>query len=158
MTEVTAPLSSERGWSKNEKRLFRDQASLLILWIAVIALCGACNERRESSYRSLADAIAAGEATRGWIPDWLPPSSHAIKLAYDPSSPRTWCAFEFSPDDSQRLREKLTRVDALPSRVRGIGNPDLSWWPEFLTGDLDGGGPQKRGFDVYVMTETDIGT
>jgi hypothetical protein len=141
------------GIARNERSYFRGRAGLVVLWVVVCVLCAGCNERRESRYRSLADALKAGEVTRGWLPDWLPASSRAITLAYDPSSPRTWCTFEFSPDDSQRLRERLTPVEGLPQRVRHVENPGLSWWPQFLTGELDVAESQKRGFELYVVEE-----
>ncbi len=124
--------------------------------IAASAFLQACSDRQESSYASLNDAINAGEVTRGWIPDYLPRSSHAIRIIYDPSSPRTWCAFEFFPADSGDLKRNLTSVNALPERVKHVDDPGLSWWPRILKGDIDVARFHRDGFDAYVAEEPDI--
>jgi len=72
---------------------------------------------------------------------------------YEPSSPRTWCAFEFSPADSQGLRENLSIVSALPGRLKYIDDPGVSWWPAFLKGNLDIVRFRAEGFDAYVAQE-----
>jgi hypothetical protein len=127
------------------------------VWLALSVLCASCSDQREMSYESLANAIAAGESTRGWMPEWLPPSSHAIKITYDPSSPSTWCTFEFSPDDVQLLQGSLTRVDVPPPSVLRIRNPGVSWWPAVLTGDLDVVELRSRGFALYTVMEPGVG-
>ena len=129
-----------------------------MLYIASSVLFQACRESRESVYLSFADAVKAGEISHGWVPGFLPSSSRAIHLIYDPSSPRTWCAFQFSPNDSQPLRENLTSVDTLPPRGRRIANPGVSWWPDFLTGDVDVRTLHDHGFVPYVVVEPDIGS
>jgi hypothetical protein len=128
----------------------------LVLSVASIALYRACRESRESLYGSLADAVKAGEVTRGWLPDFLPESSRNIRMLYSADSARTWCAFEFAPDDSQRLREKITNVDVLPERVKHIGNPGVRWWPDFLNGDVDIGKFRERGFLPYIAQEPNV--
>jgi hypothetical protein len=64
---------------------------ILCVGLSLILAAG-CGDRRESFYPSLADAIRAGEINRGWIPDFLPESSRAIHIIYDPVSPRTYSA------------------------------------------------------------------
>ena len=134
----------------------RARVLLVSTCIAASAFLQACSGRRESSYASLADASEAGEITRGWIPDYLPGSAHSIHIVYDPSSPRTWCTFEFSPTDSQTLKKNLTSINALPQRVKRIDDPRLSWWPDFLKGDLEVPRFHRDGFDAYVAEEPDI--
>src|SRR5258707_11056670 len=100
---------------RNRRSRCRARIIVAILCLSSSALFQACpDERRESLYSSLADAVKFGEITRGWIPSFLRSSSRAIHVFYNVSSPRTWCAFEFFPDDSQRLRENLTSIDTLP--------------------------------------------
>lgn len=135
---------------------FRMRVVLMSLCVAAIALVQSCGNRRNLFYGSLADAKRAGEIDRGWIPDYLPKSSHSIHVAYDPESPRTWCAFEFSPVDSQILDNNLTHVDTVPARVKHLGDPGRSWWPDFLTGTLDPAKIRRRGFDLYVAVEPDV--
>lgn len=117
-----------------------------------------CREPHQSVYPTLAAAIKSGEITRGWLPDFMPASAHDIRIAYDPSSSMTWCAFRFSPDDSQLLRSHLTRPQVLPPRVRRLDSSGLKWWPDFLKGNLNLAAIQCHGFTVYVVTEQDVGT
>jgi hypothetical protein len=112
-----------------------------------------CSDRQESFYPALADATRAGEITRGWIPDFLPESAQAIHIIYDPGSPRTYCAFEFSPDDSQRLIKDLNNLDALPPSVRDVQRSGVSWWPAMLKGNLDVERIHRAGFKLYIVEE-----
>ena len=124
-----------------------------------LMLAAGCGDRRESFYPSLADAISAGEIDRGWIPDFLPESSRAIHIIYDPASPRTYCAFEFSPNDSQRLVKNLTNLEALPPSVKHVQRSGMSWWPAVLRGDLDLSKIHEAGFKVYFFEEpTPVGS
>jgi len=140
----------------NAKSRFRARVVLLGMCIAAGVLLQACGDRQESSYATLADAAKAGEINRGWIPGYLPASSHAIHIVYDPSSPRTWCAFEFFPADSQSLKKNLTSVNVLPQRLQRVDGPGASWWPDFLKGDLDVGRFHENGFNAYVAEEPDV--
>jgi len=125
---------------------------LLCVGLSLIFAAG-CGERRESFYPSLADAISAGEINRGWIPDFLPESSRAIHIIYAPESPRTYCAFEFSPSDSQGLVKNLTNLDALPPSVKHVQRSGVSWWPTVLRGDLDLMKIHEAGFKAYLSEE-----
>lgn len=42
-----------------------------------------CGHDQSTFYPSLADADKAGEITHGWIPEFLPKSTHAIRQVYD---------------------------------------------------------------------------
>src|SRR5207253_11025087 len=112
------------GHERNRDK--RRVATASLVCLLSIALLQACRKGQERFYPVLADATKSGEVTRGWLPDFLPKSSSKIHLLYDPSSPRTWCAFEFSPTDTQRLRGNLTSVEATPARVRYIEDPHAS--------------------------------
>ena len=160
----TKPLSISLFYSRlprsvrgNRRTVSRWRVAISALCIVSSALLQGCRERHEYFYPSLADAARSGEITRGWMPDFLPASSRTIHIAYDPSSPRTWCTFEFSSDDSQRLRENLRSVTSLPPRVKRIGTPGPSWWPDFLKGDVDVTTIRGNGFASYIVTEPDVG-
>ena len=115
-------------------------------------LVAGCGDRRESFYRSLADADKDGAITRGWIPDdILPGSSRDIHEVHEISPEKEWCAFEFLPTDSQGLRKNLKSVDALPPSVRRVPNSGMSWWPAALQGNLDVENVHKAGFELYVV-------
>jgi hypothetical protein len=110
-------------------------AAFCVLLTSICLACG--GERFESLYPSLADAEKDGAVIRGWIPDFLPESSRAIHELHRISGGKTWCAFEFVPGDSGRLRKNVKNVDVLPASVRRILDPGVSWWPTVLVGNLD---------------------
>jgi hypothetical protein len=111
---------------------------------------------RESFYPSLADAGKAGEITRGWIPDFLPKSAKRIHEAHRIEHPRTWCAFEFSPPDSEDLRKNLQAVDTLPTSVTRILSPGVPWWPTVLEGDLDLKKVNGAGLELYKVVRPNV--
>jgi len=128
--------------------------SKVSLGFAVLGLLRAAfgSDRKEYFYQTLADAGKAGEATRGWIPDDLiPSSSRTIHLAEQLSPSKEWCAFEFPPDDGEILRRNLKSIDSLPPSVRQVRSPGASWWPEMLRGNLDVKKINKEGFQLYVV-------
>jgi hypothetical protein len=114
----------------------------------------------ESFYASLAEADKDWAITRGWIPDFLPASSRTIHEVHDLSPSKEWCAFEFLPSDSQILRKKLNRFEALPSSVRRVPSPGVAWWPAILKGDLDVEKIRGVGLDLEIvkMPETSVST
>lgn len=131
---------------------------LIGVWLSVSLSCASCSTQRDLHYESLADAVAAGETARGWIPEWVPTDARAIRLTYDVSSPRTWCMFELPPGRAQLLGKELTSDDVPPPSVRRIRNPGVRWWPDFLTGELDVVGLRRRGIAVYTVDEPGGGT
>jgi len=125
---------------------------LIVGWVVVAPVTTSLNDRYESFYPSLAEADKDGAITRGWIPDdLLPSSSRTIHELHDLSPSREWCAFEFATDDSQRLRKNLKSIDVLPPPVRRVRNPDVSWWPGVLKGNLDIARIRSDGFDLYEV-------
>lgn len=143
-----------RALSLIRNGLVRPKTLLLVILLCVGLTCVlvACHsDRRESFYPTLADADKDGATTRGWIPDLLPGSSRAIHEVHDISPSTEWCAFEFLPADSENLRKNLKSVDALPSSVRHVPNPGMSWWPAVLQGNLDSGKIRRAGLDLYTV-------
>jgi hypothetical protein len=110
-----------------------------------------CGDHQEHFYQTIADADKDAATNRGWVPDeWLPKSTHAIHEAHELSPENEWCAFEFDPADSQKLRKVLTHADSLPAGLKHVPNPHASWWPEPLRGDLDLSKIHSAGLDVYT--------
>jgi hypothetical protein len=124
--------------------------------LSVVLISQSCRERRESYYGSLSDAVGAGAIANGWVPDFLPESTHSIHEVHNPASPRTWCAFAFSPNDSQRFLRSVRAVDALPAPVSDIGDPGAAWWPSFMKGKLDVSSIRAQGFTLYIAEEPDV--
>ncbi len=121
-------------------------------WVAFARLSATFSDRFESSYPSLAEAKKDGAIDRGWVPDdILPSSSRNIHEVHDLSPSREWCAFEFAPYDSERLRKSLKSIDVLPPSVRRVRDPKVPWWPTALKGNLDAQGIRNQGFDLYAI-------
>jgi hypothetical protein len=135
---------------------------VIIVWLCLVCLLLACSgDRNESFYPSLADEDKAGAITHGWIPDdLLPGSSRSIHEVHESSPSIEWCAFEFSPTDSQGLRKNLKSVDVPPPSVKRVPDPYVSWWPAVLRGNLDVNEIHKDGFNLYavVRPETSVTT
>jgi hypothetical protein len=120
--------------------------------IGLISVLLGCGDHQEHFYRTPADANRDGATDRGRVPDYvLPASVHSIHEAQELSPENEWCAFEFEPTDSEKLRENLKRVDALPPSVERIPNPHAPWWPAMLRGDLDTSKIRSAGFEVYTF-------
>ena len=119
-------------------------------WLVVARLSAKFSDRYESFYPSLGEAAKDGAITRGWVPDeLLPRSSRSIHEVHNLSPSTEWCAFEFTPADSQNLLSKLRHVAVLPPTLRHVPRPGVSWWPSVLVGDLDVEQIHKSGFDLY---------
>jgi hypothetical protein len=152
---------AEIPWMVNMTRSsLRDYtlSSKLPVLVTIVCVGFACvslscsGDRNESFYSSLADADKAGAITHGWIPaDLLPGSSRAIHEVHEISPSTEWCVFEFLPPDSQGIRKNLKSVDALPSSVKHVPSPGVSWWPPVLKGNLDVEKIHTAGFDLYVV-------
>jgi hypothetical protein len=134
---------------------------LIVAWVVLAHLATSYSDHYESFYPSLAEAGKDGAITRGWVPDdLLPNSSRAIREVHDLSPSREWCAFEFDPADSQRLRKNLKSVEVIPAPVRRVPDPHVSWWPSTLKGNLDAGAIHKEKLDLYAVErpETSVTT
>ena len=134
---------------------FRRVAIFTASVLCVTLVCQSCRESMDSYYASLSDAVEAGAITRGWVPGFLPESSHAIHEVHNPASPRTWCAFAFSPGDSKRFLQKVREVATLPASVSKIEDPGKAWWPVVLKGDIDLSSIRTQGLTLYVAEEPD---
>ncbi len=144
------------GRPQHLSRLAKISALTFILlasgWIVIPRIAAKFGDRVESFYPSLSDAANKGVITRGWIPDdFLPSRSHSIHELHDLSPSTEWCAFEFTPTDSQRLLANLKHVEVPPSLLERIPRSGVAWWPADLEGDLDVEKIQKAGFLLYVV-------
>ena len=149
------------GMVAMNKRRLRAKALLLVTILCVTCVLIACHgDRRESFYPAFADAERDGAITRGWIPYFLPESARAIHEVHDISPSTEWCAFEFSPGDSERLRRSLKGVDALPRSVQRVPKPGVSWWPVLLQGNLEVEKIHRAGFELQMFerSETAVST
>jgi hypothetical protein len=141
-----------RRFGSPSKPLAIAVVAVIVFVVGWVVVSRVFDDRSESFYPSLAEAGKDGAITRGWIPDdLLPRSSREIHEIHDLSPNTEWCAFEFAAADSENLRKNLKSVDALPTSVRGVPNPEVSWWPNMLKGTLDGERIHREGFDLYTV-------
>ena len=100
--------------------------------VALLLLALGCNHP-SSRYPTLLAAEEQGAISRGWIPDFLPPSSREIVEAHDLDTNEVWGRFEFAAHD---LGPFLDRIRAL--EVDMVGDERIraprgaAWWPPEL--------------------------
>ena len=97
----------------------------------------------------MSDANHDGAIERGWIPDYLPASSHDIHEKHRLSNPTTWCSFAFLPTDSESLRKALQPLDTSTTSVARIESPDATWWPVLFEGAIDVKKVHEAGYQLY---------
>jgi hypothetical protein len=125
---------------------------IAICCLVLIAILVGCTHDQQSFYATRSDAEKKGEFERGWLPDFLPKSSHAIQLAYDLSPSRVWCGFEFNREDTQTLLSNVKPADPLAPPIGQIPDPRVQWWPKALEGNLNAQAVQRAGFELYSVT------
>lgn len=127
---------------------------LIALCIVGISFMQACSDRVKSFYPSIRDAANAGAITHGWIPNYLPENSRKIYEVHDIDSSVTWCVYEFSIKEAQSFKKALSsEVNSLPKSLNYIKNPGITWWPEFLRGEVSARKIKENGFHLYVVKE-----
>ncbi|MDP9350456.1 MAG: hypothetical protein M3P51_02785 [Chloroflexota bacterium] len=102
-----------------------------VLGLVVALLSGGCDEQPYRRYADAADAIAAGERERGWLPVWLPKSARDVHLQNDVDTNEWWLRAQVSPAAADSLRPLLLPVD--PDSVELLPpNRGSRWWFEGL--------------------------
>jgi hypothetical protein len=122
--------------------------------VLIVVLVG-CRDNHDTDafYTSRTDATKSGEFDRGWLPEFLPESTHAIHIAYDLSPSKVWCAFGFNPADSEKLVNNLQPVDPQKIAISQIPSPHVKWWPQHLSGKLDVQKIQGTGLTLYSTSK-----
>ena len=107
--------------------------SVIALAMLLIPACG-CRDQLFRQYPTTSDAIAAGEAERGWLPVWLPDEATDIHLQSDLDTNRSWLRFELPPERAEKLKSSLRRVSQNDVKYVGWSRPcsASSWWPNSL--------------------------
>ena len=90
------------------------------------AMTSCVDTRLDASYRTMADAIADGAVTRGWIPEWLPANATDLDEVHDLDSNESALSFSVPANTKLALPVECEPVQAgetLPTRF------DRNWWP-----------------------------
>ena len=81
-------------------------------------------------YPTCAAAVAAGEQTRGWLPEWVPNTASDLHLQSDLDSNEWWLRFRLPGAARDSLKSRLTPAD--PTSVRPSKPGGAAWWFEGL--------------------------
>ncbi len=82
-------------------------------------------------YATHAEAVAAGEVQRGWLPEWVPKSATDLHMQSDVDNNQWWMRLDLPSVAAESLRRTLVSVPAGSVSVR---KPSRSgaWWFEGL--------------------------
>ena len=95
------------------------------------ALCVGCGEIQSATYATYADAVAAGEQRRGWLPSFVPATATDIREAHDIDTNTQWLRFRVPVGDTsvgngaERISISVAAGRA-PKPPRAMGD----WLPE----------------------------
>ena len=132
-------------WVESSKMTFKNNVVVVVLLVCQL-FAVACSDRRESSFANVKEARSSGW---GWIPSGLPESATDLHELYDVDTNEVWGTFRL-PGNEHTPSSTLTRVEASQITGQTIRSPRAGWWPEILTGKLDGRALEQRGFEVYA--------
>jgi hypothetical protein len=80
-------------------------------------------------YTTHAEAVAAGEVDRGWLPVWVPGSATELHIQGDLDTKESWLRFELSAPATDSLRRALMPVSAATVTVYAPSRAQ-AWWFE----------------------------
>ena len=108
-----------------------EQAMRLLLVGTTVLFLASCSEQPHRYYARVAEAAAAGEDVRGWLPAWLPRSATEVHLQSDLDTNDWWIRANLSSAAADSLRSLLSRVPAERVLVRQPRSGS-KWWFEGL--------------------------
>lgn len=79
--------------------------------VGLVSLMG-CSDKVSSHYPTRAEAEEDRLFERGWLPAWIPPSSHRIKTTNDLDVNTSEGGFSFDPTESAEFIQRLQPLDA----------------------------------------------
>jgi hypothetical protein len=101
------------------------------LFLIAAFVVTACIEQPYRRYASAAEAVAAGERERGWLPAWMPQSARDVHLQGDQDTSQWWLRAQLSAAAADSLRALLAPVQADSVRVQRPWR-SRDWWFEGL--------------------------
>lgn len=93
---------------------------LALLAVPVFLLVVICEriENPRSRFATYDEARASGIMDRGWIPDYIPRSSHDIREQHDIDTNRVKMTFKYDPQDTCDVSSHCVRSEAIPNGRR----------------------------------------
>lgn len=108
-------------------------------WLLILVGLSGCRDLDvvTASYASLAEARAAGEVQKGWIPEGLPPGTYEMRSAHNLDTNARWGLFSFPAAEAPQLKT-LLEPSEFPLQGQHCDPPRrIEWWPILLRGRLD---------------------
>ena len=100
--------------------------------LSTIVTVAACHmDQVHRHYATYREATEAGERTRGWLPDWVPPSAVDIHIQGDIDTNERWLRFDVVGSVADSLRQELVPISADAMRGRAPLRSS-GWWFEGL--------------------------
>jgi hypothetical protein len=90
----------------------------------VLLLAVGCSNPTSDHYPTLADARAGKLFERGWLPDILPPSAHAIRVVNNLDTNISFGSFDFSENEAEAFFGRL--VAGAPEDSPYVRWPDIT--------------------------------
>ena len=97
-----------------------------VLLLASIVGRAACSETSDTTYKSYAEAVAAGAVSAGWVPNWPPEQASDILEVHNIDTNSVMLRFNYPKTVQVRLPANCSRV-----AMAKITSPpfERSWWP-----------------------------
>ena len=106
------------------------------LTFVTCVLVGSCGnfEQPHRYYDSCADAIAAGELERGWLPNTIPTTARHIHIQSDIDTNSVWLRFELPTMETHGLQSRLDPIPRGDLPQFHVPRPRAAsdWWFEDL--------------------------
>jgi hypothetical protein len=125
-------------------------SSLLILVCA-----SACSDLDvvTASYANLAEARAAGDIQKGWIPEGLPAGTFEMRSAHNLDTNARWGLFSFPVAEAPHFKAQLEPTE-FPLEGQQCNPPRrIEWWPILLRGNLDAERIGTTGLKAYKSAD-----
>ena len=83
----------------------------------------------EVAYTDIGDATSEGAVSRGWVPEWLPPSATDLRQIYSLDTNESALSFNFSQESWRPPTDcnTIAPEELIPSRYQ------RDWWPAGVT-------------------------
>lgn len=98
----------------------------ILLVSLVLCTTGCFWETIDSSYETLADAVAEDQVVKGWVPGWVPPSATDLRVVYNLDSNASALALELPAKTALNLPSNcasITYAESVPVYF------ERNWWP-----------------------------
>ena len=105
----------------------RTQRSTHVLLLIAGGLACRDPDQVYRQYATHAEAVAAGEILRGWLPKWVPNSATDLHMQSDLDTSDWWLRLDLPSGAADSLRRTLVSVPAGSVSVRKPSRPG-DWW------------------------------